>query len=298
MMKRTIEALMCFSLFLFSFSVFLFLPSIAMAEEAAKEAAEEAVEDAAGNATEVAPAPSSWASSFASSFVSSLSEPIFGRYHIQLNFHNSPEFDDGLKYYDDMYGKTGRYGTFGADYTPWGWFVNLGFGLRSGIYRDSGHAASSVSSTTDEVTLDDNGKTTLTLLPFQFLVIARMTPFPAKWIVLEAYYGRERADFQEVRDVLSTSSAMSKSGRQVQSGVVGDSALTNKGWLSGNVSGAAVHILMNPLDERSVRSMVNSLGLGFVYLTLFKEQVTYLDRDRISFGRSSSGIGFAFETVN
>ena len=223
------------------------------------------------------------------------SEPVFGRYHIQLNFHNNPVFDDGLKYYNKLYGKASRYGTIGADYTPWGWFVNFGFGLRSSIFTDSGKAASGVSASTGEVTLDDNGKTSLTLIPFQFLGVARFTPFTKKWIVLEGYVGRERMYFQEVRTVKATSIPVS--GSASSSGITGDKALTNKGWLSGNVTGAAVSILLNPLDERSVRSMANSMGLGFTYLTLFKEQVTYLDKDRVSFGRSSSGIGFTFETV-
>ena len=224
----------------------------------------------------------------------SWADPVFGRYHIQLNFHDHPEFDDGLKYYNDLYGKTPRYGMLGADYTPWGWFVNFGFGFRSGMFSDRGNAASEISSSTGEVTLDENGKTTLTLIPFQFLAVARFTPFSKKWLVLEGYAGRERMYFQEIRNVSSSSSMLVGSPK---SGIVGDNALTNKGWLSGNVVGAAVSILMNPLDETSVRSMVHSLGLGFVYLTLFQEKITYLDRDRVSFGRSSSGIGFTFETV-
>ena len=99
--------------------------------------------------------------------------------------------------------------------------------------------------------------------------------------------------YQEVRGGISSDSLI----RATQSGLTGDAAWTNKGWLSGNVTGLAVSFLLNPLDERSVRSMANSLGLGFVYLTLFQEKVTYLDRDRISFGRSSTGIGFSFESV-
>ena len=224
----------------------------------------------------------------------SWADPVFGRYQIQLKFHNYPEFDDGLKYYKDLYGKPTRFGMLGADYTPWGWFVNFGFGLRTGMYSDHGKAASEISSATGEVTLDENGKTTLTLIPFQFLAVARFTPFPKKWLVLEGYAGRERMYFQEIRNVDSSASMIDVSP---SSGIVGDNALTNKGWLSGNVVGAAVSILLNPLDEQTVRSMVHSLGLGFVYLTLFQEKITYLDRDRVSFGRSSSGIGFTFETV-
>lgn len=181
----------------------------------------------------------------------------------------------------------------GADYTPWGWFINLGFGVRGGVYSDRGHAAKDVGAA-GEVTLDENGSTTLTLMPFQFLGVARLTPFPRKWLVLEAWFGRERAYFQEVRNVQSGSAMLGKKGA---GGIVGDSALTNKGWLSGNVTGVAGSLLLNPLDEGSVRSMARSLGLGFVYLTVFKEQVTYLDKERVSFGRSTMGVGFTFETV-
>jgi len=220
-------------------------------------------------------------------------EPVFGRYHIQLNFYEKPDFNDGLRHYQDLYGTPGRYGMMGADYTPWGWFINLGFGLRGGVYSDHGHAAKDVAPS-GEVTLDENGSTTLTLMPFQFLGVARLTPFPRKWLVLEAWYGRERAYFQEVRDVKSGSAMLD---RQRSGGVVGDSALTNKGWLSGNVTGIAGSVLLNPLDEGSVRSMARSLGLGFVYLTVFKEQVTYLDKEHVSFGRSTTGVGFTFETV-
>lgn len=225
----------------------------------------------------------------------SWADPVFGRYQIQVKFHNYPEFDDGLKYYEDLYGKTPRYGMFGADYTPWGWFVNFGFGFRTGMFSDHGNAASEISSATGEVTLDQNGKTTLTLIPFQFLAVARFTPFPKKWLVLEGYGGRERMYFQEIRNVSSSASVIDRSSN---SGIVGDNVLTNKGWVSGNVVGAAVSILMNPLDEQSIQSMRHSLGLGFVYLTLFQEKITYVDKDRVSFGRSSSGIGFTFETVN
>lgn len=229
---------------------------------------------------------------------SSWSEPIFGRYHMRLDVHGAPDFNDGLKYYDDLYGEPSRYASFGADYTPWGWYVNFGVGIRAGMYTDNGRTAVSSPDSDGNVTSYSDRKTTLTVLPFQFLGVARMSPFSAKWVVLEAYAGRERAYFQEVRNIDVDNSAALRS--RDSAGLIatdGEDAWTNKGWLSGNVIGYAASILLNPLDERAANSMRNTLGIGFVYLTVFQEQVSYLDRDRVSFGRKSTGVGFTFETV-
>jgi hypothetical protein len=229
---------------------------------------------------------------------SSWSDPVFGRYHMRIDVHGAPEFNDGLKYYDELYGDPSRYASFGADYTPWGWFVNFGVGIRGGMYTDNGRTAVSAPDSNGTVTTYADRKTTLTVLPFQFLGVARMTPFPAKWLVLEAYLGRERAYFQEVRNI-DVSSASLRAGPKANGLLASgdDDAWTNKGWLNGDVFGYAASILLNPLDEGAVNSMRSALGLGFVYLTIFQEQVKYLEKDRVSFGRKSTGIGFTFETV-
>ena len=73
--------------------------------------------------------------------------------------------------------------------------------------------------------------------------------------------------------------------------------LTNKGWSDGTVLGFSANFLLNPLDETSVRSMRNSMGIGAVYLSPFMEVVTALKPEGLSFGRSSMGVGFTFETV-
>ncbi|MEY4631084.1 MAG: hypothetical protein RIQ81_1204 [Pseudomonadota bacterium] len=219
-------------------------------------------------------------------------DPVFGRYQIQVGGF-SPDFDDGIKYYEDLYGKPTKYGFIGSDFSPWAWFIHPSFGIRAAYFTDSGRAAKDVDASTGEVTKDENGKTALTLVPFQFLLGLRATPFPGKWLVGHVYLGRERMYFQEVRRGGGSASMINAP----HSGISGDGALTNKGWLSGNVTGASVSVLLNPLDERSVRSMAGSTGLGFVYLSLFHEKVTYIDRSRVSWGRSSTGIGFSFESI-
>ena len=75
-------------------------------------------------------------------------------------------------------------------------------------------------------------------------------------------------------------------------------ALTNKGWKNGTVVGASANILLNPIDESAAASMRGSMGLGYIYLSPYMEIVRTSSKEGASFGRTTYGLGFTFETTH
>jgi hypothetical protein len=65
------------------------------------------------------------------------------------------------------------------------------------------------------------------------------------------------------------------------------------------VTGFALNILLNGLDESSVNSMRSSLGIGSLYLSpyieIIKQQKT--GESDLNFDRKNIGIAFTFESI-
>lgn len=225
---------------------------------------------------------------------------VFGSYRVRVNY-NKPDFNDGMRFYDEAYGSPSAYPSFDADWFAWDWYVTLGLKFGMGFYTDDGHALKATGGKAKEdlqeedVVEDENGKTSLTLVPLQASLAAEMTPFSKKWLVLDGWIGIERIYWQEVRTgggSQSTTAAMIE-----ETPATKDETLTNKGWKNGTVIGAAANILLNPIDEQGAASMRGSMGLGYIYLSPFMEIVRSTNKDGVSFGRKILGLGFTFETT-
>jgi hypothetical protein len=231
-------------------------------------------------------------------------ERMFGRYRIRVAGQR-PKFDDGMEHYDELYGRPSIYPTFSADWFPLDWYATLGLTFHFGYYVADGHAAKNDTSPLEK---DPNGQTTLTLIPLQIAAAAEFTPFTKKYVVIDAWLGVERLYWQEVRKSASSdassggTSGTSTPTTSAMAFAAGDSnsddSLTNKGWKNATVVGVSANILLNAIDEETTRSMRSSMGLGSIYLSPFLEVVRQTSKSGISFGRSSFGVGFTFESVN
>jgi hypothetical protein len=204
-----------------------------------------------------------------------------------------PTFSDELKFYEKLYGKPSNYPTIGFDYSFIRKYVAIGVGMKMAYFTDQGHAAqNSVDNPTDDdISVDTNGPTELTLVPFGAFATMQFTPFPKKYLVLDGYWGFERLYFQEVRvntgaDVESTEAKAS-------------SPITVKGSRDSLLVGVAANILLNGIDEQSANSMRGTMGLGSVYLSPFVEVVKGIGGKKgATFDRTNIGIGFTFESIH
>jgi hypothetical protein len=109
---------------------------------------------------------------------------------------------------------------------------------------------------------------------------------------LDFWSAGEYGWWQETRDNTATASIMLDTSKDASTRVY-----TNTGRKTAMSTGMSAHILLNTIDERSVRSMIDSMGIGYVYLTGFMETVKSTSKQGLSFGRNVLGIGFTFETV-
>ncbi|MCX6109711.1 MAG: hypothetical protein NTZ90_08945 [Proteobacteria bacterium] len=240
-------------------------------------------------------------------------ESVFGAYRIRLSYA-IPKFNDGLKGYKTAYGSPSGYPELGADWFAWDWYATLGIGLRGGYYSVNGHAYQRNDGVTktdpktfneSDLHIDPNGPTSLTLVPLKLLATAEMTPFRRKWVVLDGWAGYERMYFQEVRKVVAGTTATSTptttptttTGSGATAAPV-DTALVNRGWINSTVVGAAVNILLNPIDQESSYAAHTGMGIGSIYLTGYAEWIRAINRSTLSFGRTVYGIAFTFETSN
>jgi len=234
------------------------------------------------------------------------SNELFGQYRIRVGMAR-PNFNDGLKFYDKLYGDEKWYPTFGVDWFPWDYYVTAGLSFRFGFYTADGHAAKTTSGkpkedlTEDDIIKDDNGPTSLTLIPLQVALTTEFTPFSRKFVVIDAWLGFEQIYYQEVRTAdtgtKSTTPSTTTSFALAEPAAASDDTLTNKGWKTATTLGVSANILLNALDDESVRSMRGTMGLGYVYLSPFLEIARTLSKEGASFGRTSLGVGFTFESA-
>ena len=218
---------------------------------------------------------------------------VFGRYRMQIA-GNRPVFDEGQKCYDKLYGKPQTYFSMTADWFPLDWWINPGITMRMGSYSARGKAVSGSSqgaqvTSCDQLTLDNNSKTTLLFMPLQLGAKIQITPFSRKWLVVDVWGAGEYGWWQETRD--SASAAIAPFNLLAAS-----QTYTNTGRKPAVSSGASVHLLLNYLDEQTVRSMMDSMGIGYVYLSGFAERVKSRTMTGLTFGRQVVGVGFTFET--
>lgn len=220
---------------------------------------------------------------------------VFGRYRVRIGAAN-PTFTENLKYYKELYGSPSVYPVFAADWFAWDWYVTFGLSLRTGLYTADGKAAKSSDSsrTAGNIEKDETSTTTLTLIPTQLTLAAEFTPFSQKWLVIDGWFGTERLYFQEVRSGAKAKTA--QAFMRPLAVTTSDDSLTNNGFKSSLVSGAAMNILLNALDEQSAQSMRGSMGLASIYLSPYIEFIRQTSGG-VDFSRVNRGITFTFETV-
>lgn len=219
---------------------------------------------------------------------------LFGSSRMQLAV-NHPKFNEGQKGYETLYGKEKDYPTFTVDWFPADWWVNPGLSVSMGGYSVTGMAAIK-GSDPDTIVADPNSQTTLLFVPLQASFKVEMTPFRQKWIVFDGWFGYEYGWWQETTS--TASSVPTLIGAMASGSSSTDTSKpTSKGVKSATVFGASAHILLNSLDERSVRSMIATMGLSHVYLTPFFETVKTINKSGLTFGRNIYGIGFTFESL-
>lgn len=217
---------------------------------------------------------------------------IFGRNKIQLAA-NRPTFNDGQKCYNKFYGKPQTHISFSGEWFPLDWWVNPGVYTRLGVYSVrgkavSGTAAATQSANCDALSVDENSSTNLLFVPIQLGAKLQFSPFRRKWLVVDYWTGAELDWWQETRSdsALGLSPIGLASAAQVY---------TTTGRKRSISAGASVHLLLNPLDERTVRSMIETMGIGYVYLSGFVETVKSTSKEGLNFGRNVVGLGFTFE---
>ena len=217
---------------------------------------------------------------------------IFGRHKIQLAA-NRPTFNEGQKCYEKFYGKPETHISFSGEWFPLDWWINPGVYTRLGVYSVRGKAVSGSSDATamsscENLTVDENSSTSLLFMPIQVGAKIQFSPFRRKWLVLDYWTGAELDWWQETRN--ETASMLTASSLMAS-----DQVYTTTGRKRSITVGASVHLLLNPLDERTVRSMIHTMGLGYVYLSGFMETVKSTSENGLNFGRKVLGIGFTFE---
>jgi hypothetical protein len=217
---------------------------------------------------------------------------IFGQHKIQLAA-NRPNFIEGQKCYEKFYGKPETHISFSGEWFPLDWWVNPGLYTRLGVYSVRGKAISGSPSDTqtancESLSVDENSSTSLLFVPIQVGAKIQFSPFRRKWLVVDYWAGAELDWWQETRN--ETASMVS-----LRSLTSSGQVYTTTGRKRSISTGASVHLLLNPLDEKTVRSMIETMGLGYVYLSGFMETVKSTSQEGLTFGRNVLGIGFTFE---
>jgi len=219
-----------------------------------------------------------------------LEDWAYGKFRIRLGILKT-NFTDEKKFYQKLYGEPSKNISFGVDFNILRKYVAAGIGLKIGYFIDQGKAGkTSVSNpTVDDITVDENGKLELTLIPLQLTGTVQFSPFPVKYLTVDGWAGAEFLRFQEVRLVSQSTE---------QEGESSTAPITNKGTRTSMVTGVALNILLNGLDQASVYSMRSTMGLGAIYLSPFVEVVSELGSGTgVNFDRTNIGISFTFESV-
>ena len=219
---------------------------------------------------------------------------LFGRQRVQLAI-NRPTYTENKALRAKLYGPAKEYGSMTGDWFPLDWWVNPGMAFRIGGSSVTGIAAKGTPTEAEieagTFAVDENSKTTLLFIPMMAAAKVEMTPFHGKWFVVDAWVGYEYGWWQETRGTATASAISWQLGTTTQ-----DPVLTTKGNKRALVFGGSMNFLLNWLDERSVRSMVDTIGLSHVYISPFFESVRSLGTGGLSFSRNSIGLGFTFES--
>jgi hypothetical protein len=221
---------------------------------------------------------------------------IFGSYKIRLG-GAYPTLSKEPECYKKLYGDANIYPQLGVDYYFFDWYMTLGLSFNMAYYKDHGKAIANPAPGVGCAQLQRaTEKTELTWIPLQVLAAAQITPFQRKWLVIDLWAGPEMLFFQETRLGAETESSAGAIRMMAEASSDEDDSLTNQGWKSGMVVGAAANILISPLDEASSLSLDRAVGLRSIYLSPFFQVVRSTQSKGINWGRNIIGVAFSFES--
>jgi hypothetical protein len=227
---------------------------------------------------------------------------FYGRKKVQFAANKST-LGPKQKCYKEIYGAADSHLSVGLDWFPKDWRINPGVMFKLASHSAYGKAMRSSDGLAEgkpcsSLVADENSHTTLQYIPMQVGLKVQGSPFRAKYLVFDIWLAGEYGWWQETRDPSVTMIRPLSAGRldQASSSTGNTKIYTNSGSKLGSSVGFSAHLLLNPLDARGVHSMVNSMGIGYVYLTAFGESVTAISPG-LSYARNNIGVGFTFETV-
>lgn len=219
-----------------------------------------------------------------------------------------PSFSSDLKYYEEFYGSTKPFFSLflSRDYFR-SEALSLGWGVQFGYYKASGNQMQTPKVSEPDTLDKAEGKTSLTLIPYQLLLTAGYRPMGKhSWLSLEAWLGYEELYFQEVRSEGGTTGSGSIKGTSSKKDdTSSQKRAINSGWHNGVVVGASANFLLNSLDEKNSRSLKRGVGFGGIYLSPFYEMVldmgsrVYIagkESSKVTFARQTFGLAFTFTT--
>ncbi|MBI2602930.1 MAG: hypothetical protein HYW48_07735 [Deltaproteobacteria bacterium] len=214
-------------------------------------------------------------------------------YKLQLSV-GKPTFTK-MQYYDELFGSTEYLPTFGFAYKFLGIpMAQIGAGFKMSVYSANGNQA--LKKGTSPVTIEKaTGQSRLTVLPYQIFLIGQVSPFYKRYIVFDVWAGYEELYFEDVR--LPAAGEVESSDRR---------KVVTSGWDRSMTYGVSANFLLNPLEERAVQNLYNSMGFRFIYFGPFIEFVSSLGEGKgflnqqqttpVDFSRQTFGITFMFET--
>jgi hypothetical protein len=217
-----------------------------------------------------------------------------GTWRIRVLGARPKEFNDDLKHYDKLYdGKKPWYPMLAVDWFVIDWYATLGLSFKSGLYSVNGHTANNIEKpieqiTDDEVVKNENGPTTLTMIPTSIALTGQLAPFDGRFFSIDVWIGYEHLIFQEARRVKASSAILLAAEA--------DGTLVNSGTHNSLIFGASMNFLLNSMDEQSVSSLTPIFGIGYIYLSPFVELAKSTQSTGVKLGRSTYGIGFTFES--
>lgn len=219
-------------------------------------------------------------------------------FHLSLS---KPLFTQ-LDYFDETYGTSSVFPSLAVTYklvnVP---YATLGLGFKLSYYTDQGTTL--IKTKAGDYVSNDDARTAMKLLPYQFYLLAQFSPFHQRYIVLDAWVGYEELYYEEVRVNESDSSSSSSSSSSDTDTTPND---INSGWNKSITYGLSLHFLLNQFDDQSARALEKTTGLRFIYMGPSIEYVqalsggrTFISQKNVSpvdFSRVTYSLVFAFET--
>ena len=181
------------------------------------------------------------------------------------------------------------------------YFLTLGVGAELEYFSTTGQQKklAGVSLDDENTKLESTpGALKLTLLPYKFNVTASLRPFgPNSIISFDVWGGYQELYFEELRTYDNNSLNVASRSKQSIPDSTNAKQYVNKGWNTFLGLGASINLLLNPLDEKSTRSLERTMGFKYIYLSPFYEQTQKLDQTAFIAQQKSSQISFAHENI-